>query len=359
MMPRSRLHDLIDLVVATRLTRRGTLAASGAALFGALRGELARAANHRAADVAASAPPPIPAPGFDHWPACSGEREHYCIETFTVDGTDELLLPEPEYVPFVWGSSSVPEGSVADRLEWDIRRAQGDLQPEDLTKEMVLRIRSGLLEPVVTTMWSAGVRLVKSGDAGSGWNVAVRGRPTNVPSFLTNPEQEQADLVFRHFQGMGLDRQSPILNQGFNGFEGYVAGANVRGLGFPQWLGNGWSVGLQSSHLMPDGSVTHGSYVAWIAPQALQYLELTAEQAAAGQLLITRTDGGETSPIDAALSVLDGGVFVEISDVTFSSPTISMVRRNGGACAQKCHKGQVCKNGRCVKKKKHHKKRHH
>jgi hypothetical protein len=141
------------------------------------------------------------------------------------------------------------------------------------------------------------------------------------------------------------------------GFEGYLAGSNINAMGTPNWNGSGWGIHVASPHRMLDGSVTHGSFLAWVSPTSLQRLGLTPEQATAGELTVTRIDNGVISPVTALLSIVDGGALIELPDLTFSSPTISIRRRGGSACASKCKRGRVCKNGRCVKKKKRKRKR--
>ena len=56
------------------------------------------------------------------------------------------------------------------------------------------------------------------------------------------------------------------------------------------------------------------------------------------------------SAVNAAITALDGGILIDFPDLTFSSLTVSIGRRNGGKCSKRCGKGRVCKNGHCVKK---------
>jgi hypothetical protein len=243
---------------------------------------------------------------------------------------------------------------TADRLQWGVRRANDALQSDDLEREIHLRFRSGLLEPVAAFLQAAGVDVTVSGGAATGWLVEVRGRPAIVPGFFGPTPTERADVVTVYFSGMAEHRTSRALS-GWGGFEGHVAVSGAHSYSAPNWRGSGWNIFLQSAHLLPDGQVNHGSYRAWISPASLQRLELTAAQAASGELVITRIDNGVEAAVAATLSVVNSGVLVDIPDLTFSSPTISMQRRSKGGCAKKCRKGRVCKKGRCVKKKKRRK----
>lgn len=358
--------DRVVHALSLMISRRQGVAALLGGLASALPA-LDMEAKRRSLDAVASAPPPLPPPSLDAWPACSPEREHYCVEVFTLGGVDHLIEssdPNPEYLALVHGTGS-PESSVADRLEWHIYRRPQNLQVDDLDKEIVLRIRSGLLEPVATIIWATDCRMSVTGDAASGWIVEIRGRPTTIP---TTDEGglggEQATFEFIDFLGSGIHRDSPHRSV-WGDFEGYAVGTNIHAISPPHWRspelerGIGWDMVIGSTHLRLDGSLTHGAYRAWLAPGALQRLAITPEQAVAGDLLVTRTDDGVGSPVTATLSVLDAGVLIEIPDLTFSTPTISMLRRRGGACATKCKRGRICKNGRCVKKKKKHRKKHH
>jgi hypothetical protein len=325
-------------------------------LRAAIRAGGALAANRwQVLQVAAEAPPPIPKASLEGWPVCSESRRFYCVESLAVDGVDQLAMQEPEFVPWVTGDRGAVDGGVtADRLQWGARRANNDLETEDLSREIHLRFRSGLLEPVAGFLRAADVEMAVDGDASTGWRVDVRGRPAVVPGFLGPVPTQQADVIYVWFSGMAEHRTSRALS-GWGGYEGSVAAAGIHGYSAPNWRGSGWNVFLQSAHLLPGGEINHGSYRAWISAASLRRLELTASQAASGDLVITRIDNGVEAPVAASLSVVKSGVLVDIPDLTFSSPTIVMQRRGKGGCAKKCRKGRFCKNGRCVKKKKRRK----
>jgi hypothetical protein len=226
----------------------------------------------------------------------------------------------------------------------------GELQLDDLRREIHLRFRSGRLEPVITYMQASNFSMSVSGSAATGWLADLHGQPGVVPGVSDINNQEKADLLFVLFQGLARHRTSPTL-AGWGGFEGYMAVDGVRGFSAPRWRGDGWNVHLESVHLLPDGAVNHGSYQAWIAPAALRQLKLSPSEATRGELLVTRIDNGVESTVSAVLAEQHDGVLVEIPDLTFSSPTISIRRQGKGSCAKKCKKGRVCKNGRCKKKR--------
>lgn len=313
-------------------------------------------AGRRIAPVAAEAPPPIPMfnGALDPWPTCSESRRFYCVESFSVDGVDQLDADAPEFVPTVMATRDAVTAGEADRLEWWVFPTVGNPQIEDLQREIRLRFRAGLLEPVITFMQASDFTMEVSGSAATGWLVDMRGKPAVVPGVNDLNNKERADILFIQFQGLARHRTSPIVS-GWGGFEGFMAVDSVQGFSAPQWRGDGWNVFLESVHLLPDGAINHGSYRAWVSPAALQRLKLTPGQAVSGELLISRFDNGVESTVAAVLSELNAGVLIDIPDLTFSSPTIAIRKRGKGGCAKKCKKGRVCKNGRCKKKRKKNK----
>ena len=124
-MSEPRLHSVARWLAGAG-TRRKVLGASvGAVGTLALNGR-------RPPLVAAETPPPIPNGSLDGWPVCSESRRFYCVESLIVNG-----------------------GVAADRLRWGTRQANDTLQPADLTREIQLRFRSGLLEPVSAFLQAA------------------------------------------------------------------------------------------------------------------------------------------------------------------------------------------------------------
>lgn len=353
MMDGTRFDNLARRVARLR-SRRDVLRGVAVVATGAITTRIGER------QVAAETPPPIPTVTvntFEFWPVCSNTQRFYCIESFSVDGVDQLTKENPDFVPSVVASLEfAPSGfGEADRVEWWVLPATGELQPTDLRRDFRLRFRSGRLEPAMTHMQAADFSMNVSGSEASGWLVDLRGKPAVVPGVKDVNNLERADLLFIKFQGQARHRTSIVFSQ-MQGFEGYIAVDSVLGSSSPAWHGQGWNVLLESVHWLPDGEINHGSYRAWIAPAALQRLKLSPSNAIRGELLVSRIDDGVESTVAATLSEQDGGVLIDIPDLTFSSPTISMRRRGKGGCAKKCKKGRVCKNGHCKKKKKKKKK---
>ena len=342
----SRL-DSVARWLANAGTRRNVVRA-GAGVAVTLAG-IARTPSRAEAE----APPPIPNSSLDPWPVCSETQHFYCVEAFTADGIDQLTAGEPAYTAWVAADREYVDGGVeADRLQWQVYPKSGELDLDDLQREVHLRVQSGLLEPVASFLRAGRVSMNVGGSAASGWNVEIVGKPGVVPGVNDINNHEQADELYVWFQGSALHRTARSLS-GWGGFEGYMAADGIQGFSAPSWRGDGWNVHLESVHLLPDGKVNHGSYRAWVAPPALQRLGVTPAQAISGALLIARIDNGVESTVAAELSESDGGVLIEIPDLTFSSPTISIRKAGKGGCATKCRKGRVCRNGRCKKKRKH------
>jgi hypothetical protein len=218
----------------------------------------------------------------------------------------------------------------------------------DLVREFHIGIRVGLLEPFAAFIRSEDFAMAVTGNAASGWHVDVQGKPAVgflVPSGGQEPTELQVSL-----QGMAEHRTATNVAM-WNRFEGYVAANSVHAFSPPRWQGDGWRMDLESFHSLPDGSLNHGSYRAWISPASLSLMKLTPANAVQGALAVTRIDMGVESAVSAVLSETNSGVLIDIPDLTFSSPTISIRRRGKSDCAKKCGKGRTCKNGRCKKKK--------
>lgn len=320
---------------------RATLGAAGALA----------AAGMRIAPASAESPPPIPNSSPEPWPVCSETRRFYCVESFSVDGVDYLGAVQPDYELRVTAINNSGESGEADRVFWFVLATS---QPEDRQLEMHLRLRTGLLEPVLTFAHASEFSMEVMGGTGTGWLMDAQGKPGFVVSQLNPQNFDQAAALSHVLTGTSIHR---TYSDGWGGFEGYVQVDGIRSYGPPVWQRDGWQIGLNSVHLLPDGSVNHGSYRAWISPRSMQKLQLTPGQAVSGELRVSRTDDGLESPVGAVLTEQRGGVLVEIPDLTFSSPTISMRRRSNGGCAMKCRRGRVCKNGRCKKKKKKNKRK--
>lgn len=305
---------------------------------------------------AAESSPGLPPESRDPWPACSDTESYdsYCIAEFSVDGVDQLATNPPRYEAIVHGSTSRPNDISPDRLEWRVHRRNledwdGSLTQAELSKEVHLRFRSGQLNPVVAFSRGVGVEMRVTGSDAEGWEAEFRGHPGISPTSQPSDPEQATFISLVYLAGMALIPSSPFIGD-WEGYEGYMA-STAKTFGTPQWVGDGWQVYLESPHFMPDGSVTHGSYNAWMTAGTLQRLGLTVDQAVNGGLTVTQTEDGVTSPAQAEIFELDGGVYFRIPDITFSQQIISIRGRGRGKCARKCRKGRVCRKGRCVKKK--------
>lgn len=136
-----------------------------------------------------------------------------------------------------------------------------------------------------------------------------------------NAGSEQADVAVTMCTGTLFDVTS---TPGFPDGQYMWTSANI--MGQPVWQAGTWSINLWAPHFAAPGStpdgLTHGNYSAWISPQNVQAMGLTLDQAAAGEIAVTRTDDGVTTPVAATVEQREGGVYIDIPDLTFSSPTL-------------------------------------
>lgn len=367
--------DLLARSLEQMSTRRTALRIAAGMAGGVAGGAIALRYGRAADDV----PPPPPASFSLKWPVCSAERPHYCVAEFSVDGQDQLAGDPPAYIADVLGISDPEASGLATNVNWQVNRYNDDplcdthtlagcgwnLEDADLDKEIFLRIRMGRLKPYLTYQESGVTRVRVTGSEAAGWETEIRGRP-GILAWPDNPpaDQEQAAHALPAFHGMGYPREEWPAD--IQPFEGMVS-STAHGWAYPEWVDGGWEVRLSSPHFLPDSSVNHGSYAAWMAPANLQRMGLTTQQAVGGELKISRSDDGVVSAIDVSITEFNDGVFIEIPDLTFSSPAIIMRKRGGGTdpgqgdggSAHDCPKGKVYKHGRCVKKKKKHRKKKH
>lgn len=350
---RSPLGARVERLAASRLSRRSTLAATALGLLSPLLGDESQAAK-RQADIVASAPPALPTGSAGNpyvLPPCGPGVEHYCIESATIDGV-ALPATNPD-ISLTATLINYATGGEVDQLAFMASAGRTPAGAAGLGKNIVARLRLGRFEPTVSFVYAVGFNMTVSGDASSGFVVDLQGQMTAVPYTNGNPEQAAwLDVYF----GFNSFRPGSRYDGLFGKFGGYVAGASIAGIGQATWTGDGFFVMADSPHFLPDGSINRGAYRAWISPPTLQALQITPAEAVAGGLVATRTDGGVTNSLSATLTERDGGVLIDIPDLTFSSPKIAVTRRASGGCDPKCKKGRVCKNGRCVKKKKNKKK---
>jgi hypothetical protein len=343
--------DRLARVMATGGNRRALLS-TAAGLVGAAVGT--RLGLHGMAAAGLPAPPT----GFTDWTVCPDAQSHYCIAAFSANGVDQLTVANPDFLPQVSSAPNFGSSGPAVAMFWSVNTfgsgIGGQLTEEDLGANLVLRVRSGLLRPHVSFGFGKLIRITTRGDAASGWEFEVRGQPgLRALSATPGPvPAERASSTQVAFNGNVYDRSSTLAQHlAFEGYWNSTAGT-VSSPSFNRDR-QGWQVTLANSHFMPDGvSLFHGYYSAWIAPGALAAIGLTADEAVAGGLEVTRADGAVVAPVAATLLALDGGAFIEIPDLTFSSPTILMARRGQRGCTPRCRKGRVCKQGRCVAKRK-------
>lgn len=339
-----RSIDALARTLAGGGSRRDLLRAGTSVVLGG-------AAASRTPGIAGAAPPPIPDASGDSWPVCSNPGQHYCVEAFTANGIDLLTEPSPPYQGFVLAGRNDATPGPAHQLYWSVWGERDRLTSADAATEFRIVVRCGRLEPTATFMWATNAELRKTGDDESGWRIEVRGRPSIMPLGDDPLAGGEATTLWTGFEGYSLHRQAPELSI-WDGFEGYMSVGGAHSWSPPYRRGDGWFVSLKGYHFWPDGvTLNQGSYKAWVSPQSLQTLGLTAQQAASGGLTVSRIDDGVESAISASISSDAGGVLIDIPDLTFSSPTIAIRKRGKGGCAKKCKKGRVCKNGRCKKKR--------
>jgi hypothetical protein len=336
--------DTVARALGQQISRRGALRTGSGVLAAALVGGAARTQTV----LAAPDPPPPPyngTPGTE-WPVCSEERPDYCIARFEVGSVNQLNTPAPEFQAQAMSMLIGPGSTEVNRVDFKV----DPLTNADAGREVLLAIRTGRLKLTNGAIWGRGGFVAVSGNDEDGWEATITGRVALV-QLGGPPDPEQATHAKSGFSGIlhDLRRENP----GY--WDGQYVTNNAMSATSPMWVDGGWVVNLWAPHYAvpgttPDG-LTHGSYSAWMSPQNVQAMDLTVEQALAGQLAVTRTDAGVTAPVAAAVTQRAGGVFIDIPDLTFSEPTLRFAKADGSGHQKKRKKSKKGKKGKKGKKK--------
>jgi len=238
-------------------------------------------------------------------------------------------------------------------VDWEIAGVQGqNLGAAFLDKEMVVGICSGRLKLESGSFGARGSAVSLTGNADAGWEITTPVRPAVRQVMAHDPAAEQGDEAWVVCMGM---LRAKHTGPGVVSAEGFYQWTNASSWSTPWWKDDAWQIDLWSPHYAAPGTsedgLTHGTYSCWMTGQCIQDLGLTLQQALSGQLTVTRIDNGVTSPVTATLVERDGGVFIDIPDLTFSSPTL----RIGKPASQHAPKRKRKKHKKGKKGKKGHK----
>ncbi|MDQ1519613.1 MAG: hypothetical protein QOI55_686 [Actinomycetota bacterium] len=289
------------------------------------------------ATVASADPPAPPAPN-DRWPVCVAAEDQYCIESATADGVDLLAGPGVDYS----GSPVDVNVSLLDAhsVNWAVEWTGGSYSlPDELDgATLSLVLRTGALVPRFTSAIADRFYLTTSGDDAAGYTLSIEGTPATV-NWLADQtsgncfigecgdETTQADTTQRTFSGntqdMGFWDPSEIAR-----FSGTYIATNAQFrptvvLYTPNPLPH-WMLQLANPHLTVDGDPASGSFTAFVPPGFFSSLGVDAAAAVANGFSITRTDDGVESPVDGAASLVDGGAYLRVPSLSYSSPTIAV-----------------------------------
>jgi hypothetical protein len=166
-----------------------------------------------------------------------------------------------------------------------------------------------------------------AGDTESGWELSILTEPALQQNKQGggHPDPEKADVASVACSGMSLDVRNDSARP-----DGVFVSSAALSMGAPSWVNGGWVVGLYAPHFAapestPDG-LTHSHYTAWMSQQNIELMGLTVEEALAGQLVMTRTEGDSPILVEATIEERDGGVAISTPDITFSSPEIRVAK---------------------------------
>jgi hypothetical protein len=281
--------------------------------------------------ASASATPP---PHLERWPTCSA-RPQYCVQSLRVDGVDELgggtwkvdayLLDDTSANWYVMGTGSIDPPPASSRVE--------------------LTVNLGGIRPLFTQATAADLFLTPGGDATDGYTIAVEASSATLEWKFSTADGHNCSAGDCGDATTAADTESRILGGNTQNMDTWTPDDRARFAGmwfatdaqyaslplFGSFPTPRWFLQLGNPHLALDGvTPVVGTYSAYVPQALLDEVGATAADAAATGLDVTRSDGGTVTTVGASvMDVGDGGVYLRIPQVHFSTPTFKFKGTGG------------------------------
>lgn len=281
---------------------------------------------------------PAPSNGVP-WPVCSSDGEWYCIESGSRDFTS-ITDGQGGEVQGAGDLSVTANLLDANSVNWSISWS-GDTNnlPEEVANQTFrFTLRTGELEPLFTYALADKFYLTTSGNSTDGYVLNIEATPAVINWLIDTSEVNcfandcgddttQADIAHRVISGntQNMALWDPAEKDLFSGM--YVASnAQYRSTvpiygTFPSPY---WYLQLGNPHLTPDSDPATGSFTAWVPESYFASLDTTASDAVDAGFSVTRDTGGGPEEIPGAAALVDGGAYLRIPSVGYSSPTIQV-----------------------------------
>jgi hypothetical protein len=265
-------------------------------------------------------------PLLERWPVCDSTRSTFCVEALSVDGVNRLGSPDWQVDAYLLDDHS---------SNWYVEQRVGSafVPPLSTTDQFSFRVNTGDVAPLFTQATAANVFLTTGGSATDGFTVSVDAQAVTLDwknstvggdchaghcGDDTTAADSENNLLGGNSQDMAT--WDPDLRALFRGMW-TATDAEYQTLPLFQSSPAQWFLSLGNPHLKLDGvTPVVGTYSAYVPPQLLSEVGATAAQAAATGLNVTRTDGGVTTTVGAAIMATgDGGVYIRVPEVHYST----------------------------------------
>jgi hypothetical protein len=298
-------------------------------------------------------------PSGEQWPPCNPAtgpahvpdepvREDYCVDLLTIDGDDVLRGTE-------WSMNVYYLPGDQELVGWYLQEQVGESawstpNQGTETQQVKVRIKMGSVEPQLSYGYGGSgpdgpFRLYTGGSAQAGYWIEAHGYPVRLEWLSFEPNACKSDgqcgdhttAAATEQTMFGGASQTLTLWDDGDLYDGMWFFTNAEHHGMPQFVPAEdpyWYVRVGNPHLRIDGvTPVQGSFIARVPPGLLAGVGTTAEQAAQVGLAgrrIDQIDGEDViTPIDVETDLstdIDGtpdeGVWLELPDLTFSTPQL-------------------------------------
>jgi hypothetical protein len=265
------------------------------------------------------------------WPDCDVSHTTFCVESFTIDGVSYLGSSD-------WRVDA--ELLDANSVNWAVQEWNGStwIEAQDIQAQMAFKLNVGNVKPLFTYAFADRLSLTPGGDATNGYTLEIEGSPVtlewkdstvggNCDLGECGDNTTQADSETWAFSG-NTQNMSTWQPDEKARFAGMYSGSDAQYRSEPTFSNvpsPSWSLDLGNPHLSVSAQPVIGTYSAFVPKALLDSVGATAAEAAAAGLIVKRSDGGTTTTVGAAvMPTADGGVYMRIPHVHYSTPTFKV-----------------------------------
>jgi hypothetical protein len=329
---RIRLHRSTTTLAVLALLMTAGVTASGAVSAG----------DRPTSRAAVTAPP-----AGESWPMCTA-RAQFCVERLLMDGVDMTGSTE-------WriDAALLDSGNGTYGANWYLlHSSDGGINfyeppPAGTAAWLVVDLNLGNVRPRFTEGYGQQASLSFGGDATAGWTLHAEGFPATMNWKWDSTDGHNCSIG----DCGGVTTRADSRNTMFGGNTQDLSGwsASDRAWATGMWIMTDaqyyaeplllteppapyWQIQLANVHLDLDGVPVVGSYSAKVSADGLAAAGLTASEAASLGLDVRRVVDGVSYRVPASVMATgDGGIYLRVPQVAYSSPRLKVFARQAGA----------------------------